>query len=148
MRVRGWGSKKRNPFSAHQSLTLCEVAPPGQGFYGARPSPPEPELGDDSPVALDVGALQVVQQPATLADELEQPAPRVVVVGVRLEVVGEVIDPFAEDCDLDLGRPGVLLTEAIGVDDARLGRCCQSLYLLRSPARVPLASRTLALGQG
>src|ERR1700732_3600732 len=70
MRVRGWGSKKRNPFSAHQSLTLCEVAPPGQGVYGSRPSPPEPELGDDGPVALDVGALQVVQQPPTLADQL------------------------------------------------------------------------------
>jgi hypothetical protein len=24
-------------------------------------------------------------------------------VGVRFQVVGEVIDPFAEDCDLDLG---------------------------------------------
>jgi hypothetical protein len=124
------------------------VAPPGQGVYGSRPSPPEPELGDDSPVALDVGALQVVQQPATLADQLEQPAPRVVVVGVRLEVVGEVIDPFAEDGDLDFGRSGVLLIEAVRLDDARLDACCQSMYLLNSLARVPLASRTLAHGQG
>src|SRR2546429_9871359 len=30
LRVRGWGSKKRNPFSVHQSLTLCEAAPPGR----------------------------------------------------------------------------------------------------------------------
>jgi hypothetical protein len=26
-----------------------------------------------------------------------------VVVGMRFQMVGEVIDPFAEDCDLDLG---------------------------------------------
>ena len=70
---------------------------------GSRPSPPEPELGDDRSVALDVGALQIIQQPAALADKLEQPAPRVVVVGVRFQVIGEVIDPFAKDCDLDLG---------------------------------------------
>ena len=85
----------------HQSLTLCEAAPPGQVVIGSRPSPPEPELGDDGSVALDIGALQVVQQPAALADQLEQSTARIVVVGVRLEVVGEVIDPFAEDCDLD-----------------------------------------------
>src|ERR1700682_2604013 len=144
----GWGSKKRNPFSVHQSLTLCEVAPPGQAVYGVRPSPPEPELGDNRSVALDVGALQIVQQPAALADQLEQPAPRVVVVGVRLEMVGEVIDPFAEDRDLDFGRPGVLLVEAVRLDHARLDACCQSVYLLNSLARVPLASRTLAHGQG
>jgi hypothetical protein len=45
--------------------------------------------------------LQVIQEPTTLADELEQAAARVVVVRVRLEMVGKVIDPFAEDRDLD-----------------------------------------------
>src|SRR5438132_10470506 len=73
LRVRGWGSKKRNPFSVHQSLTLYEAAPPGQWGNNSRPSPPEPELGDDRSVALDVGALQVVQQPAALPDQLAQP---------------------------------------------------------------------------
>ena len=67
------------------------------------------------------------------------------VVGVRLEMVGEVIDPFAEDRDLDFGRPGVLVVQAIGVDYARLDGCCQSMYLLQLLARVPLASRTFAL---
>ena len=68
-------------------------------------------------------------------------------MGVRLEVVGEVIDPSAEDGDLDFGRSGVLLIEAVRLDDARLDACCQSMYLLNSLARVPLASRTLALSQ-
>jgi hypothetical protein len=69
----------------------------------SRPSPPEPELGDNRPITVDIGPLQIVQQAASLSDQLEQPAPRIVVVGVRFQVVGEVIDPFAEDCDLDLG---------------------------------------------
>jgi len=114
----------------HQSLTLCEAAPPGHGVNGSRRSPPEPELGDDGSVALDVGALQVIQQPAPLADQLEQPTPRVVVVSVRFEMVGEVIDPLAEDRDLDFGRSGVLVVQTVGLDDARLGSCCQSMYLL------------------
>jgi hypothetical protein len=50
-----------------------------------------------------------------------------VVVGVRLQVVGEVVDPFAEDGDLDFGRSGVRLVQAIGFDHACLGRCCQSV---------------------
>jgi hypothetical protein len=50
-----------------------------------------------------------------------------VVVGVRLEVVGEVIDPFAEDRDLDFGRSGVLVVQTVGLDDARLDSCCQSI---------------------
>jgi hypothetical protein len=53
-------------------------------------------------------------------------------MGVRLEVVGEVIDPFAKDRDLDFGRAGVLFVQAVGVDDARLDASCQSVYLLNS----------------
>src|SRR5205823_13805605 len=67
-RVRGWGSKKRNPFSAHQSLTLRE-SPAGQ-LKGSRPSPPQAQLRDDGTIALDVLPLKIVQQPAALADQL------------------------------------------------------------------------------
>src|SRR6266702_3076640 len=73
--VRGWGSKKRNPFSAHQSLTLRRGGPARAWVNRSRPSPPEPELGEDRSVALDIGALQVVQQPAALPDQLEQTTP-------------------------------------------------------------------------
>src|SRR5437764_14354163 len=62
-------------------------------------------------------------------------------------MVGEVIDPFAEDRDLDFGRSGVLVIQTVGLDDARLGSCSPSMYLLHSLALVPLASRTPALGQ-
>jgi hypothetical protein len=125
------GFEEKEPFLRTPISNPLRGGPARARVYGARPSPPEPELGDDSPVTLDVGALQVVQQPATLADQLEQPAPRIVVVGVRLEVVGEVVDPFAEDGDLDFGRSGVLLIEAVRLDDARFDARCQSVFLLR-----------------
>jgi hypothetical protein len=54
-----------------------------------------------------------------------------VIVGVRLEMVGEVINPFAEDGDLDFGRSSVLLIEAVRLDDARFDARCQSVYLLK-----------------
>jgi hypothetical protein len=142
------GFEEKEPFLRTPISNPARGGPRPGKWYGSRPSPPEPELGDDRPVAFDVGALQVVQQPATLPDQLQQAAPRIVVMGVRLEMVGEVIDPFAEDGDLDFGRPGVLLIEAVGLDDARFDICCQSMYLLHSLARVPLASRTLAHDQG
>jgi len=97
------GSEEKEPFLRAPISNPARGGPARAVGYGFRPSPPEPELGDNRPVPFDVGPLQIVQQPATLPDQLEQPAPRVVVVGVRLEVVGEVIDPFAEDRDLDFG---------------------------------------------
>jgi hypothetical protein len=47
-------------------------------------------------VSLDVCALQIIQQTATLRDHLEQAAPRVVVFFVYFEVLGKLVDPLAE----------------------------------------------------
>src|SRR5262249_7049153 len=54
---------------------------------------PQPEAFDQRAVAGDVGALQVVQQPAAPADEQQQAPAAVVVVLVHLEVLGQVGDP-------------------------------------------------------
>src|SRR5262249_51971079 len=71
----------------------------------------EAELGDDGPVALDVGGTHVVEHPAPATDQHEQAAPAVVVLLVDLEVFGEVVDALGEEGDLHLGRPGVGLVE-------------------------------------
>jgi len=97
------GSEEKEPFLRAPISNPARGGPARAKDYGSRPSPPEPELGDHRSVSLDVGSLQVVEQAAPLADQLEQPAPRIVVVGVRFQMVGEVIDPFAEECNLDLG---------------------------------------------
>jgi len=47
-------------------------------------------------VSLDVRALQIIQQTATLRDHLEQAAPRVVILFVDFEVLGKLVDSLAE----------------------------------------------------
>src|SRR2546423_1882855 len=52
-------------------------------------------------VAIAVFAFEVIEQPAPLTDQLQQSAPRMMILDVRLEVLGQVADAFAEQRDLD-----------------------------------------------
>src|SRR5581483_601078 len=55
------------------------------------------ELIDDRLVAPFVGAPQVIEQLPARGNELQQPAPRMVVLHMSFEVLGEVVDPFGKD---------------------------------------------------
>src|SRR5437868_14094799 len=70
--------------SRHSSLKL----PPSAGVW-ASGLPPQAELLDQVAVPLEVALLQVLQQAAAPADELEQPAARVVVFRTLAELRGE-----------------------------------------------------------
>jgi len=50
-----------------------------------------------------VGAMQIVENLPPLRHHLEQPAARVVVFDVGLEVIGQVADPLRQERDLDFG---------------------------------------------
>ena len=65
------------------------------------------QLGNASTIALDVHASQVVQQAAALTDHLVQTHTAVIVVGVLLQVLGELVDALSPDGNLNLGRTGV-----------------------------------------
>ena len=109
--TRKGGARKRAKFSAEretQQSGLCDDL-----LVDA-------QLGDQSAVTLDVLLLQVVQQTAALADHLEQATTRVVVLGIQLQVSGEVSDALGQDSDLDLGRTGVALVGAVCFDDSSL----------------------------
>ena len=69
--------------------------------YGAELSP-DSELGDEGAIALDVGVPQVVQQTPLFADQEKKATARVVVLGVLLQVLGELPDPGGVKRDLDL----------------------------------------------
>src|SRR5262245_15220577 len=88
--------------------------------------PPQAELLDQGAVALEVRPLEVVQQTAAAADELEQAAARVVILRVRAQMVGELVDPGGEKGDLHLRRTGVALVPAVLADDLQLGFLGQS----------------------
>ena len=46
--------------------------------------------------------LQVIQQAAALADQLQEATPRGVILLVRLEVLGQFANPLTQNRDLNL----------------------------------------------
>src|SRR4029453_17976047 len=81
-----------------------------------------------APVALDIRALEIPQQPAPLADQHQKPAPRVMILAVRAQMLRELVDPRREQSNLDLGRTGVRIPPPVLGDDL--------LLLLRGKAHV------------
>ena len=78
------------------------------------------ETADQSAVALDISALHVVEQAASLADELHESAARVMIALVDLEVLGEVGDPVRQERHLDFGRSRVRRVSLKVLDDLLL----------------------------
>ena len=65
------------------------------------------EAFDQGAVPLRVASLHVIEQAPPPADHLEEPPPGVMVLGVGLEVLGQLGDALGEKGDLDLGGSGV-----------------------------------------
>src|SRR5215475_15940230 len=63
--------------------------------------------------------LQVIEKGAARRHELQKATAGVIVLHVGLEMIGEVVDAFRQDRDLDLGRAGVAGFGGIGLDDFR-----------------------------
>ena len=64
------GSEEKEPFLRAPISNPARGGPAQATWNGSRPSPPEPELGDNRPVALDVRPLQIVEQAPPLPDQL------------------------------------------------------------------------------
>ena len=58
------------------------------------------ESFDQTGVSLGILAFEVVEEASSPTDEHEKPAARVVILGVDLEVLGQVADTLAQDRDL------------------------------------------------
>ena len=74
-------------------------------------------------VARLVLSLDVIEQRTARRDHFQQAAAGMVVLHVALEVVGEIVDAFLQDRDLDLGRAGIPGLVGIGLDDFRFTLC-------------------------
>src|SRR5262245_5772247 len=81
---------------------------------------PAAQLRDQFSVSLHVLALEVVQKSPAAPDQLEQAAPRVMVLRMRPEVLRELVDALREERDLDLGRARVRLRAPVAPDDLQL----------------------------
>src|SRR6476659_10663987 len=74
---------------------------------------PQSEFLDDLAVAVDVRPLHVVEKTATGADHLQQAAAAVMVLLVRPEMFGEVVDPLREEGHLNARGAGVGLVRLV-----------------------------------
>lgn len=81
---------------------------------------PQAEPLDQGAVPLYVHVLEVAQLPAPLADQHQQAAPRVEIVPVLPQMLGEVLDAIREDRDLHLRRTGVAVVSSVVTDDGLL----------------------------
>src|SRR5579862_2522610 len=88
--------------------------------FGGSPLLAQPEALDQRAIALDVAALQVIELAAALAHEPQQPAARMEILDVRLEMLREHVDALGEQRDLDLGGSGVALRALVLPENARL----------------------------
>src|SRR6266545_550657 len=82
---------------------------------------PQPQLLDEGTVALEVVLLEIRQEPAAAADELQQAPPRVVVLRMGAQMLGELVDPLRQQRDLHLGRARVGLGRTVLAHDLQFG---------------------------
>src|SRR5689334_15555875 len=91
-----------------------------EGRVVARPcvrSAAEAQSLDELLVLLRLGRLEIVEESATLVDELHEAAARCVIALVGREVLTQTIDTFGQERDLHFGGASVLRPAAVLRDD-------------------------------
>src|SRR5215212_11058474 len=83
-----------------------------------------PEALDQRAIARLIVTLEKVEQLPPLRDELEQAAPGMVILHVRLEVLGQVGDAFRKDRYLNFRRAGIGLGRRVFLDERLLALGC------------------------
>ena len=78
------------------------------------------ELSNDRLIALGIVFLQIVEQATPLADQHEKAAARAVVFLVRLEVLRQLANAFAEQSDLNFRTSGIARMRPVLVDEGFL----------------------------
>ena len=96
---------------------------PPSGFLSS-----ETQFLDQCAIPLQVSLLEVVQEAAAAADQLQQPTARVMVLRVRAQVLRELVDPLREERDLDFRRAGVVPGSTMLADDLALRFLCESQF--------------------
>ena len=90
------------------------------GNFRAKQLLADAEFGDDGLVTLGIVFLEVVEQATALADQHEKAAARAVVFLVRLEVLRQLANAFAEQRDLDFRTTGIARMRPVLVDEGFL----------------------------
>jgi hypothetical protein len=78
------------------------------------------EFRDNRLITLGIVFLEVVEQATPLADQHEKAAARAVVFLVRLEVLRQLANPFAQQRDLNFRAPSIAGMRAVLVNEGFL----------------------------
>jgi len=92
------------------------ICVPAQAALAAQSEP-----ADDGAIAGIVRAHEVRKEPATLPDELQEAASRVIVLWKTAQMVGQGPYALRQQSDLDLRRPSVALFDSVIRDYVFLG---------------------------
>lgn len=65
------------------------------------------ELREDIGILVQFVLLEIIEELTTTARHLEQATARMEILAVGAEMLGQMIDPGGEQCDLDFGRTGI-----------------------------------------
>jgi hypothetical protein len=79
----------------------------------------KPKILNDLPVSVHVRAPKILEESAAPSHHFQEPLTAVMILLVDPEMLGEVIDAFREERDLNSGRTGVGLVTLETLD----GRC-------------------------
>ena len=63
---------------------------------------PQTKIADDLLIAADVHPSQIIEQAAAVAHHLQESAPGMKILRVRLAMIRQVVDPISQQRDLDL----------------------------------------------
>jgi hypothetical protein len=72
---------------------------------------------DQRTIAIYILLLEIIEEMAPLPYQFQQPSSRMVIFHMGLEMLGQIIDPFAEDGDLNLRRPRIRGMSPVSLDD-------------------------------
>src|SRR5688500_16487950 len=142
----GDSAKRRKPVAARGNGMPQKLRAGDSGSEQIIGLAPQAQAADQFLIAGLVRLLQVFQQLTPLIDHLQQTAPRVVVLLVTSKVVGELVDPRREQCDLHFRRPGVgRIATVLGND---LGFLCRFESHFNNPLGPPdsAANSSVLLG--
>jgi hypothetical protein len=78
---------------------------------------PDAQLFDQPFVARKIARVQVIKQPTTLANQAQQTTARVMILLVRREMRGQLVDPGREQRDLNFRRATVIGGSSVGFYD-------------------------------
>jgi len=101
-------------------FTALQHSADGRNARASHRLPTQAEPTDQIVVAFNITSFEILQQTAALRNHFEQSAPRVVVLLMSFEMLGEFVDASRQERDLHLRRPCVSVVRAVFADNCFL----------------------------